>query len=186
MSILDIRGTHGSGKSWLVHKLLETYDHDDIEGENGDLLGYLLTAVDTAVIGRYEQTCGGCDGIRTADEIVQRVKDFSAHYRHVVLEGILVAHTFGRYHSLAMELADRDYRFLFLNTPMNVCISRVRARREQAGNPKKLDPTNLVRDWNCIWDRVRHKCLDAGHKVTVLDYRDPMPKVIEILSQGHE
>lgn len=176
--IFDIRGTHGSGKSWVVRQILDRLDAIPIV-ENGVHLGYHLPPVDAAVLGRYETECGGCDGIKTADEVVRRVRVFHGRYRHVLLEGILVSHTFKRYAALAKELG--NYTFFFLDTPLNSCVARVKHRRREAGNHKPLDPKNVVKDWHGVWERVRGQCVASGLRVEILDHSDPIPPLLERL-----
>lgn len=171
--ILNIRGTHGSGKSWIVHKLLT-------EGSvQLDDQGHWIQRWDCGVVGRYSNICGGCDGIKTANEVVRRVKSFSGMFQHVVFEGILVSHTFKRYSDLAFELP--DFWFLFLDTPLATCLARVKARRLERGNKKPFDPKNVIKDYYNIWKNVRRKCLGSGHNVKILNWMDPMPRVLEML-----
>src|SRR5690606_34851729 len=140
--ILDIRGTHGSGKSTCVRMLLDHYsgwDHPILE--EGEHIGYELPDVDAAVVARYTDTGGGCDAVRGGPkEVVRRVRTLFRQHRHVVLEGILVAHTFQRYADLADELGRDSYLFMFLNTPLRNCIARVRGRRVVKGNTKPFNP----------------------------------------------
>lgn len=195
-TIIDIRGTHGSGKSTVVHNLLNRrWTKRDIKGrceykEREMTLGYELSIRNTektgAVLGRYSNVCGGCDGIGSADEICRRVRLFSKHHDYVILEGILVAHTFQRYSDLAKELEKKghSYFFLFLNTPLAVCTSRVRQRRIKQGNTKPFNPKNCIHDYHQIWHRTKEKMMAAGHNVVILDWTDPMPQVYELLEKG--
>jgi hypothetical protein len=178
MTIIDVRGTHGSGKSWVMHSLMEQGDPTPII-EDGNHLGYLLQKWDAALVGKYSNVCGGCDGVKTADEVCRRVREFSQTCRHVLLEGILVSHTYSRYDALAKELG--DYIFCFLNTPLHRCIRRVKSRRLKAGNTKPFNPKNLTSDWHQIWGRVRIKMQNEHHQVMVLNHKDPLPKILEIL-----
>ena len=187
--ILDIRGTHGSGKSYVAHQLLQ-YGAEEIVGYNEykkkeTILGYHVPALRLAIVGKYATQCGGCDGVGNSDEVVRRVRLFSANYRHVLLEGILVAHTFDRYHRLAYELTNavpgHDYRFCFLDTPLETCIKRVQSRRDAKGVTKELNPKNITKDHHNIWTVVRGKMVAAGHNVHILNHLDPMPQVLEIL-----
>jgi len=193
MAILDIRGTHGSGKSYVVHSLGRIYSTVvcgtskprivSIE-EGGVLLGSHIPEIDCAVLGSYARVCGGCDGIKTADEVVRRVRMFAERYRNVVLEGILVAHTHSRYSKLATELRSKNYKFLFLNTPLETCIGRVRARRVQSGNEKELNTSNIVKDWWRILgndDSVYEQMKTDGHYVKILDWEDPVPAFLREL-----
>lgn len=170
--VLDVRGTHGSGKSTLVRKILETYEAKAVT-ENGEHLGYYAAAIDCGVIARYTETGGGCDGIKTADEVVRRVKLFHSRYRTTVFEGVLVSHTFSRYARLADELGRENYWFLFLNTPLETCISRVERRRRAKGNLKSLDPKNVIKDHKCDWEVLRPRFKDAGYNVGILDWHNP-------------
>lgn len=185
MTVLDIRGTHGSGKSHIVHSLMKmskvTPITGEVYGKRDQHMGYCLKKWDAAIIGKYENVCGGCDGVGKADEICRRVRMLSKPYSFVILEGILVAHTFKRYHELANEIG--DYRFLFLNTPLSKCIGRVLARRRASGNSKPLKTDNIRHDYKQIWIRTRAKLEEAGHYVRVLDWRDPMSVVLEELSK---
>ena len=183
MTILNIRSTHGGGKSWIVHQLLKE-DHHEILDNSGRILGYCIPKYDLGVVGRYSNVCGGCDGIKTAAMVCDRVRDFANIYRHVVFEGILVSHTFGRYRDLALELSAHDFRFLFLNTPLAACISRVKQRRAEKGKTGPFDPKNVIKDYHNIWKKVRRKCQEAQLQVEVLDWEDPMAHVLSLLSSG--
>ncbi len=180
MAVIDLRGTHGAGKSYVMHELLAMHPHEPIVKKK-EHLGYYLPSIDTVIIGKYAAVTGGCDGIRTPDEVVKRVKKFSKKYRYVLLEGILVSHTFKRYSKLANKI--KDYRFLFLNTPLRTCISRVKKRRKAKGNTKPFDPKNLRKDYVQIWKRTRLKCLIAGHYVVEVPYKLSVETVLEELNK---
>lgn len=185
MAVIDIRGTHGSGKSWIMRQLLQQFDHEPIT-EKGKQIGCWLQEPNAALVGRYPEgkDCGGCDSIPKPNEVVRRVKLFATRYSHVLLEGILVSHTFKRYSCLAQELRGYGYTFYFLDTPMNVCIARMRQRRLDRGNTKHYNPIDLVKDWHQIWERTRAKCAAAGHKVVVLNWKNPLPMVLEGLKDA--
>lgn len=180
--IIDLRGTHGSGKSWVVHQLLERYGRESlVDGEV--TIGHLTFPPErsVAVVGTYGNACGGCDGIKSADEVCRRVGLLATRYRNVLLEGILVSHTFKRYSALAHELQHFGYTFCFLNTPLKTCIARVQSRRLARGNEKPFDPKNVIGDWHNIWETVRPKMVAAGHRVEILDYKNPLPRILELL-----
>jgi len=178
MTVIDIRGTHGSGKSWCMHQLLDQYEHQPIT-EEGKHIGYTLPDLEAALVGKYATVTGGCDGVGTADEVVRRVRLFASQYRYVLLEGILVSHSFKRYHELALEVG--DYRWLFMSTPLRNCIARVRARRRARGNLKPLSPHNVIKDHVSVWTNIQRKARDAGHRVVVVPWRDPLPTVLHEL-----
>lgn len=179
--IIDIRGTHGSGKSTVVHSILGEHLHVPIEDSQGHV-GYFVSSLNLSILGKYATDCGGCDGIKTADEVCRRVRMLHDEGKtNVMLEGILVSHTFQRYHDLANELG--DYRFFFLNTPLKTCIARVKGRRLRKGNTKPFNPKNLIHDWHQIWERTQDKMREAGHNVQILDWKNPMPQILEELNE---
>ena len=85
--IIDIRGTHGSGKSHIMRNLVTEYKNVPLQGETYagnkhhkrlDHLGYYFPKWDAVLIGKYESVCGGCDGVKTADEVCRRVRLFAS------------------------------------------------------------------------------------------------------------
>ncbi len=184
MAVFDLRGTHGSGKSYVVHTLLRRYGNRPLLGqENGkgrpEVLGHYMPRLGLAAVGPYTKVCGGCDAVRTQDEVCGRVRSFSQEYGKVILEGILVAHTYSRYLALAREM--RDYTFLFLDTPLEVCIERVKARRLERGNAKPLDPRNVIRDHERVHNVLPGLFREAGLRVVVLPWRDAVAKALEVI-----
>ncbi len=180
--ILDIRSTHGGGKSYIPHYILKTYPHTKITDDSGVLLGYHVPEFDLAIVGKYTTNCGGCDEVGSADEVVRRVRLFHSQYINVLLEGILVAHTFQRYADLARELG--NYKFFFLDTPLDLCIERVKARRLAKGNTKILNPANITKDWNNIWNKVREKVAAAGLDYQIVNHMKSTEQIIEVLKQS--
>jgi hypothetical protein len=188
MPVFDLRGTHGSGKSHLVHTLLRRYGNRPILGEAAsprrEVLGHYAHRLGLAVVGPYTKVCGGCDAVRTQDEVCRRVRLFSQEYPRVMLEGILVAHTYSRYLALARELG--DYTFLFLDTPLEVCIARVKARRLDRGNTKPLDPRNVIRDHERVHNVLPGAFREAGLRVVTLDWQNATGQALEVIRNGSE
>jgi hypothetical protein len=203
--VVDIRGTHGSGKTHVMRTLLgmtpwESYVGPGRASKKGPVkdrhLGFTSDEWNAAIVGNYDpaKTSGGCDIIQDPEEVVRRVVHFSTARRLVFLEGILVAHTFQRYNDLAVELegvgggpfdepTGLEYRFYFLDTPLDLCLERVRARNasSEAGNVRPFREDNVRKDHHNIWDLVRAKCLRAGRNVRILDYRRPVEQLVEEL-----
>jgi len=175
MSVYDLRGTHGSGKSHVVHTLIKRYGQAPILAD-GVIIGHYVPPLGLAVVGPYTKVCGGCDAVRTQDEVCHRVRAFSLLYPKVLLEGALVGHTFSRYAALADEIG--DYTFMFLDTPLEECVRRVKARREAKGNTKPLDPKNIVRDHHTTQTKVRAKFTDAGYRVVGIPWEKSVEAVL--------
>lgn len=189
MAILDIRGTNGAGKSWIVHQLLVKYKDSTYPIKLKDkIIGYGIRDIDCGIVGSYERECGGCDSIKSAALIEGRVRLFAGEFTHVIFEGITIAHTYFRYNHLAMDLEENShhtYYFLFLTTPVEVCIERVRARRIAKGNTKPFDPEGknkmgLIYDYERVLSAYR-KLKESARNVINLDYTNPLPKVLELL-----
>lgn len=178
--IINPRGTHGSGKSYIAHWLISQGDEPIME--NGAKIGHYIPRYELGIVGTYKTACGGCDGVKSADEVCRRVVKFNKEYKNVLFEGILVSHTYGRYSKLAEELGINNFVFAFLDTPLDLCIERVKARRVTKGNNKPLNPANIIKDWHNVWEGVREKCLQSGKRVVVLDHTKPMVQVIKLLS----
>jgi thymidylate kinase len=194
--IINIRGTSGSGKSSLVRDLMSAAeDTEPIQPSaypytGKQVIGYGLDGLDTFdqrdvhVVGRYETPCGGCDGIKTQDEVCQRVRRMS-RMGHVVFEGLLISHIYGRYKALHEELAtpNQPYLWFFLDTPLDICLSRVQARRASAGNDKPLDPTNTTQKWLDA-RRVFAKAEQDGLAPRWLNWERPLDAILEVLRAG--
>ena len=185
-TILDIRASHGGGKSWLVHRMLQEYGNEPIlDGKT--VLGHKMPKINGVAVGPYTKVCGGCDAINLVEEASRRVILWSQQFITgiIVFEGIRVAHTFQRYHDLAhrLESEGHKYKFLFLDTPLEVCIERVKARRLARGNEKPLDPKNIAKDYHNIWERVRGKCVVAGLDVTILPWQNAWETMKRIVEQ---
>jgi hypothetical protein len=189
MTVLDLRGCAGSGKSWVMHRLLERFAAEEVSDDRG-LVGYdLVTCPQSAlVIGPYRgRVCGGCDGIGDAAEIQRRVQWGLERYPVVLLEGLLVSHTYTRYTQIARETP--DYRFLFLNTPLEECLRRVTVRRAARGQgPLQRKGMDRIR-----WDRNTTfgnadchyiKFQRDGHYTKIVPWRKPLPVVLHEITSG--
>ncbi len=189
--IINIRGTSGAGKSTLVRSVMEGRSARALVGEDGKTTnGYRVDYggqskggpnKDLYVVGRYTTDCGGCDTVKTADRVCNLVRGYSLQ-GSVLFEGVIVSDTYERYLKLDHELTKLGQTFVwaFLDTPVEVCIERVKARRLASGNEKPLDETNTRTRWQRI-RRVREKARSAGRRVMDLDHRDPLPQVLELL-----
>jgi cytidylate kinase len=194
--IVNIRGTSGSGKTTVVRGLMSAASVEKVFADDTDdaLFGqskhpdaYALTMPDVSptvfVIGSYENTCGGCDAIPKQDEICERVRRYASR-GHVVMEGLLMSHLFGRYAALDRELQPTPYIWAFLDTPLDLCIERVKARRDARGVAKKeFNPHNTTAKWHDM-RRVYAKCQAAGLDARWVDHRDPVREVLRWLVEA--
>jgi thymidylate kinase len=183
--IISIRGTHGSGKSTIVKELLNKFDAEPLMVPNEKKpQGYVMKTPwgQLRAVGSYETACGGCDAIQPYDLIWPRIELYAEH-GHVIFEGALVSSSYGNI-GRASEKYGSDFVFAFLNTPLGVCLERIKKRRAAKGNNKPLDPKNTqVKYDNVARSRIKMEG-ELGRRCITLDYRKPIPTILGLLKNG--
>ena len=123
--ILNIRGTHGSGKSTVVQdlmKMAETLTPVN-PGARGRPEGYRLALPGVRkpvyIVGPYETQCGGADAIQPYATIWPRVEAY-AKKGHVIFEGALVSCSVGSIGE-TMIASKKDCVVGYLDTPLEEC-----------------------------------------------------------------
>jgi hypothetical protein len=112
--------------------------------EKKKVQAYFIPELNTYIIGSYETPTGGCDTVKTQDEICDRVFRY-CQKGNVLFEGLLVSGLFSRYNALADKcLPYADTIVGFLSTPLEVCIARTLQRRKDKGNDKPFDPQKTL------------------------------------------
>ena len=156
--VINVRGTSGSGKSTVVRKIMERGVVTPIGESEKKPDGYIVKIptleTQVLVVGPYTTTCGGCDQIQTQDEICDRIRAYST-LGDVLVEGLLMSHSFARYVALDRELLEKNVHCIwaFLDTPLDVCLDRVRSRRDErallTGRDRgELNTKNTTDKWN--------------------------------------
>jgi hypothetical protein len=195
--ILNFRGTSGSGKTTVVRGLMAKYPTVIPLGEFPEKKpdGYecrpdrkafdpgddpIADGPNLYVVGSYKNTCGGCDGIKTQDEACDRVRRYAA-LGDVLFEGLLISHIFARYQKLDQEMAQAHGHktiWAFLDTPLELCLDRIRERRNARAaakgvEPKPLNTKNTENKWNDA-RRSFQKAKTAGLDARWLDHTNPI------------
>lgn len=153
---LNLRGTNGSGKTFVARALIKEIAAQPLEysdrGKIRAYMGYLRhrPTQPIVVFGSYETQCGGCDTIPSvsivADMLRSYMKDPKIQRGLVFYEGLMISHMIGTVGAAAKEFND-NHVMAFLDTPLHVCVARVRARREERGaDGAGFDPKNIVAD----------------------------------------
>ena len=151
--LINLRGTSGSGKTNAVLGVLAQCAHKPIYGALGRLPeAYALCAGQAFVIGPYTSECGGCDRILPFALVPQLIQKY-AQQGHVVFEGLLISTCYG---VIGRLLEAHDSRLLFLDTPLEVCIARVKARRAAASNFRPFN-LNLLTQKHATIARLKDK-----------------------------
>lgn len=133
--IINIRGTNGSGKSHVVRQLLAHSKVVPIYGALGpnrpeayELMGQ------SYVIGSYVSGVGGCDGFKTSDQVLGLILKYQKR-GNVVFEGMVISTYYGRLFEW-LERFGKDLLIAFLDTPLEVCQSRVESRQDKSGRAR--------------------------------------------------
>ena len=160
--VINIRGTSGSGKSWVMRRLLEEFPNRYEPGLQSTILDDRIL-----LIGPY-YTSSGAVGVdymlhfMTLDHIhamaVQKMmpspgvfEGKAEQFDHVMFEGLIVSNVYERYRKMAAEV---DLRWVFLNTPLDVCLRQVEKRRQERGERRPFKPENTITKWNSAQRQV--------------------------------
>jgi hypothetical protein len=169
--IIQIRGTHGSGKSTLVRTILLEYIAlgsgvpFHAEGRKRPV-GYRCEAPGRKplwIMGSYETPTGGCDTIPDMEMMYSIIKRQASAGYNVLFEGILAQHSAPRILDLKK---DHQVQLIVLTTPVAQCIDGVNQRREERGSKKPLDPSNLEREARSVLSSMKRL---RGEGVSVLE-----------------
>jgi hypothetical protein len=179
MTILKIHGCSGAGKTTAARTILDgasTIDYLHEINNKRKTVGYRLDllSLDRPVflLGSYENTCGGVDTVGTAQEVMEMI-DRYAKEGHVVHEGLLQSTYYGAMGDHSKQYGD-GYVYAFLDTPINVCLDRIVARRAVSGRGNKFNPQLTRNKYDAI-KRLQAKLLkDGEHRVAQLYYEKPM------------
>lgn len=189
--IVNIRGCNGSGKTTVVRRFLDKLSVQPLGGKPGRPAGYQVDAspwginAPVFVVGSYENACGGADGINTQEEIADRVVK-ALPLGHVLVEGLLMSKSSDKGH-VAPILKKHGAIFAFLDTPWDVCLERVLARRKAAGNDKPFDPDKTMRSAYEQCHRSYELLTEAGgYDVRWLDWQDPVTRVVNYLREAEQ
>jgi hypothetical protein len=144
-AVVQLRGTSGSGKTTAMRALIDTLS-DFAPVEMNDRMtknvayrgrwGFDGTPVSVYILGDYDpkRSAGGCDTIPTIQEVIDLVEKYGSRPNSiVVLEGLLLAHSWGALGEYAHERWGKRYVNVFLDTPVEKCIARVTKRRAGKG-----------------------------------------------------
>ena len=181
--VVNIRGANGSGKSHTVRALMEMGSFRPVydvrfglrrpEAYVGTLPG---VERDVFILGPYDNPSGGCDSIPTYDLVVEMLQKYG-NRGHVIFEGFLISTCWGAVGD-ALERGGRDAAVLFLTTPLEVCIARVKARRAAASNFRPFNP-NLLTQKHATIARLKDK---FGTRAMSVHDRDATGTIMRLLS----
>lgn len=183
--IVQIAGTSGSGKSFLVRQFMEGGELTE-DVEDGRILGYDLQRPDLRrpvyILGRYgDVDTAGCDTIKGVEKIYYMVRCAHEVGYHVLFEGLFAMNQ-TRGPALAQELG-RQITIMLLEVPLGVCYKSVNQRRSRRGEDVRTvwgnTRGNYVRAQNYT-ARMR----EAGARAMVVSREEAVGEILRIMRQA--
>lgn len=150
-TIYNIRGTNGSGKTTVARSFLSTYPvdlsayHSPTKRDPAKMRRYPGTINEDAVLllGSYATACGGMDkhpagkGFAVPQEAIRYAltRIWGPKLKAIICEGVLASGVYGSWHEFAQELEREGHTlaFVYLHTPADICLERIRDRQRAAG-----------------------------------------------------
>jgi hypothetical protein len=207
--IINIRGTSGSGKSTLVKRIMDLYDKREpifTDGRKRPLAYNLFKKKASAsgnspqkavagvldesseyddrkqlfVPGHYEISCGGCDTLKTVDQVYDLVKHAAGEGISVLYEGIMVADDVTRAVALSKV---HELHVVLLTTPVEECLRAIKDRRAEKGNTGPLESrtVNKTTVRSATHKRSMGRLQDSGVKTKWLGREEAFVYVRELL-----
>ena len=186
-AIVSLRGTSGSGKSWVVHKALRTWHHEVLEWTRGKrkdrplVYRIELPASQLYVFGSYETKCGGCDTITDYKTIVPVLLKRYAPKGHVLFEGLLMSGGYGRVGAALSELQAQGHNVVcaILDTPLDKCLRRVNTRRMARGVEEPVNPKNTEQKHRQILNSIPN-LENQGLRCTTINHNRSFSEVMKL------
>lgn len=191
-TIIKLGGVNGSGKTTVARAIIKAAHALPAQWAGnkktpnmyvGDYQGH-----EVLVLGSYETACGGMDTISDKDERLAMVKwaaESAAKGGIVFFEGLITGKTYGALGALSEEHYAKGWPWLyaFMETPFDVCVERVLARRkaaERVEDPDKpFDPERTMRP-------TYESCLHLWEKLSgVRTGRTPVPLYHKVQTLRH-
>lgn len=180
--IVNLRGTSGAGKSTIVRAVMKRYscEANYVDGRRRPLfyVGHRPEEHRLLVPGHYETACGGCDTIRTPDEVYELVRWGALEQgMDVLFEGIMVQDEIRR----CAEVSQLHPTLVIgLDVPIEECLASVQRRRDARGDARPLNPKNTVARATSL-ERTYHRLVGLGVKVERHGREAALSRVLEVL-----
>ena len=182
--IIKLHGTSGSGKTTVARELMRD---DPSPRHLLNMASRKPEAYEVSIpglkdllyiLGPYTATCGGLDSLSDVNDHIRLLQHY-AEIGHVFYEGLLGSEYYGRIGKVS-EAYGNAHIFAFLDTPIEVCLARVQARRLARGNTKPLNPANTVGRVAKI-ERLRYRLENEFKRPTrTITYLSPATEILNI------
>jgi ABC-type dipeptide/oligopeptide/nickel transport system ATPase component len=187
--IVNLRGTSGSGKTSVAKTFLDHLPNTPLKDATGKVKGYHVDATAAGIaaplfiLGRYDTACGGCDTIATQQEAADLAVKAWSSGGHVLMEGLL-ASAVGIKGAIPATLEPTGAAvYAILDTPLHVCLERVKKRRDDRGETKPFNPANTEAKYKQVH---RAKVLLENEKcdVRMIDHTNAFKEVLAIYREA--
>lgn len=197
--IINIRGTNGSGKTTLARSLITSeaqpvdlvwYDNPTKKDpeRRSSVEGWGVSGGFLAV-GKYSVGCGGMDTIPNfalQQEAVAKATMLPGPPEHVICEGVLASTVAGSWLDFFKKCQDAGgHRVLvaYLDTPLELCLERIRQRQVASGRGEREIKVDLVKDKIKSIHATRAKMEAAGIATVLLRHDAAEHGLMETLEE---
>jgi gluconate kinase len=187
--IVKLHGTSGSGKTTVARALLAGNIYNTVHNAaNRKPEAYIMfhpyLKKQLAILGPYTATCGGLDSLNNVNEHIRLLEQYG-HLNHVFYEGLLGSEYYGRI-GKGSEVFGDSHVFAFLDTPIDVCIERVKQRRAAAGNTKPFNEDN-TRGRVAKIERLKYRLETEFRRPTVvIDHKNAVAQILNIYKAAED
>lgn len=194
-TIVKLTGTSGSGKSTIAHWMLgnlpskpigkrpttrKVARDEDYEITLAD--GTLMKPRKIILLGNYDNQCGGCDGIQPYSRIVEKLQHYTSEFpnHNILMEGLLIR-GYGSVGAFIDTLNKRKWKMVYatMDTPLEVCLERIKQRRAKKGVTEPLNPKNTEQKFKS--GLADFKTLsERGFTCVWIDHKRPVKSVLQL------
>jgi len=183
--IINLRGTSGSGKTTAVRRLIDSFLSTKLYDNSKRLIGHkvqMSAGHFVYVVGPYKTSCSGCDRMNSQDQICEIIRDFAKH-GDVIFEGYRTSGSVKRYVHLARSLPDHQFLFLFMDTPLKICLERLNDRRHKNNIKKPLSSRHVERTHERL-QRMPAELLSLGMDARKVPFQSVADSLQRLLLYG--
>jgi hypothetical protein len=133
---------------------------------------------DLRVLGHYETACGGCDTISSPDLVYKHIEQCVAVGENVLYEGIIIGDDVTRCVALSKTT---PVKVICLNTPLDVCLAGIQARRDARGDDRPLNPANTESRAKRLKTSMAPRLKAAGVDVVWMSREEALVECLKLL-----
>jgi hypothetical protein len=178
MTVVNIRGTNGSGKSTIVKRFLQRYPYTEIFGVLGprrpEAYKVQLPGKWLYVIGPYHANVGGVDNLKDVVGCSEKLVELLERYRrqgHVVFEGVVLSTFYGAVGDWLFGHRDQAV-VVFLDTSFDNCLIGLAAR--QSGHRGTKNVEGKIKAIESVCKRM----IDLGIRTETISRDDAFEKIV--------